>query len=78
MLWRGMREFAFRHAYVTGEDFPKLSKPLDFFKIFQGFASPHSEHNKSPAQGGAFVMARHEGFEPPTYWFVARHSIRLS
>ena len=23
-------------------------------------------------------MARLEGFEPPTYWFVARHSIRLS
>ena len=23
-------------------------------------------------------MARLEGFEPPTYWFVARHSIQLS
>ena len=23
-------------------------------------------------------LARHEGFEPPTYWFVARHSIQLS
>ena len=23
-------------------------------------------------------LARHEGFEPPTYWFVASHSIQLS
>ena len=26
----------------------------------------------------AFFVAEMEGFEPPTYWFVARHSIRLS
>ena len=23
-------------------------------------------------------MARLEGFEPPTFWFVAKHSIQLS
>ncbi len=23
-------------------------------------------------------VARSEGFEPPTFWFVAKHSIRLS
>ena len=25
-----------------------------------------------------FIFARREGLEPPTYWFVASHSIRLS
>ena len=25
-----------------------------------------------------FLMARQEGFEPPTLWFVARYSIQLS
>ena len=25
-----------------------------------------------------FVLVRLKGFEPPTYWFVASHSIQLS
>ena len=25
-----------------------------------------------------FFLARQKGFEPPTFWFVAKHSIRLS
>ena len=25
-----------------------------------------------------FVLARRKGFEPPTFWFVAKHSIQLS
>ncbi len=32
-----------------------------------------------PAQGRPFpCLARPEGFEPPTAWFVARYSIQLS
>lgn len=26
----------------------------------------------------SFFLARQEGLEPPTFWFVAKHSIRLS
>ena len=25
-----------------------------------------------------FYLARQEGLEPPTFWFVAKHSIQLS
>ena len=25
-----------------------------------------------------FCLARRKGFEPPTFWFVAKHSIQLS
>ena len=28
--------------------------------------------------GYVVFLAYHEGFEPPTFWFVAKHSIRLS
>ena len=38
-----------------------------------------SETRKGPQNGGPFsFMARPEGFEPPTAWFVARYSIQLS
>ena len=29
-------------------------------------------------QLGAFHLVRLEGLEPPTFWFVAKHSIQLS
>lgn len=27
---------------------------------------------------GVFLLVRRKGLEPPTYWFVASHSIQLS
>ena len=33
---------------------------------------------KTHRQAVGFCLARCKGFEPPTYWFVARHSIQLS
>ena len=42
--------------------------------------SRYAEKTKGPAQHAKplFGMARPEGFEPPTTWFVARYSIQLS
>ncbi len=37
-----------------------------------------AEKEKAPELSGAFNMARMEGVEPPTAWFVARYSIQLS
>ena len=35
-------------------------------------------HKKRTTQTAWFLMARPEGLEPPSFWFVARHSIQLS
>ena len=37
-------------------------------------------NKNGPPRGDPFLvrMARPEGFEPPTTWFVARYSIQLS
>ena len=35
-------------------------------------------YKKPPVKGGVLYVARAEGFEPPTAWFVARYSIQLS
>ena len=46
-----------------------------------GGSNPSSNIHKQKRlhKGGIFVyMARPEGFEPPTAWFVARYSIQLS
>ena len=33
---------------------------------------------KHQPEGWCFFLVRLKGFEPPTYWFVASHSIQLS
>ena len=33
---------------------------------------------ETPAKKLVFLLVRLKGFEPPTYWFVASHSIQLS
>lgn len=38
----------------------------------------HRLHAARPEIGKKGKKLRPEGFEPPTYWFVARHSIQLS
>ena len=51
---------------------PITTRRFDGFRIM-------AQKRKSPAMDcGAFVMARPEGVEPPTFWFVARRSIQLS
>ena len=44
-----------------------------------GSVSLWDMQNKKPSKFGGFcVLARPDGFEPPTPWFVARYSIQLS
>ena len=57
--------FADRLSYVRGEGFRTAKTTLPF-KVLGGNFSVESK------------MARPEGFEPPTTWFVARYSIQLS
>ena len=38
----------------------------------------YDANRKGTTNAVPFLLAWHEGFEPPTFWFVAKHSIRLS
>ena len=45
----------------------------------EGSSHPKRHINKkTEAEASVSLLARCKGFEPPTYWFVARHSIQLS
>ena len=37
-----------------------------------------SPEEKRQVPFGTCLLVRLEGFEPPTFWFVAKHSIQLS
>ena len=43
-----------------------------------GFESLPGMKNAATPSGATAFLARLEGFEPPTFWSVARHSIQLS
>ena len=43
-----------------------------------GLTPKHNANKKTKVKTLVFLLARCKGFEPPTYWFVARHSIQLS
>ncbi len=57
------------------------SKMLPAFLIEPGevLTQHRRDKRKNPPCGGSLrLLARPEGFEPPTTWFVARYSIQLS
>ena len=43
-----------------------------------GFEPLPAKKLKPPLFGVALFLARWKGLEPPTFWFVAKHSIQLS
>ena len=47
-------------------------------KPSQGSSPFLSYKQKSPARMGKRFLVRQKGLEPPTFWFVAKHSIQLS
>ena len=59
---------------ITGDDFIKKNIVLEMFRIL-----PKIEAKKElPISRKLMFVACLEGLEPPTYWFVASHSIQLS
>ena len=48
---------------------------MQSIKIAQHLPIYNKKHHKTC---GVFCLARLKGLEPPTYWFVASHSIQLS
>ena len=75
------------HTSPDGELVKLLSAPFGRCKSelclvagsLNGGLAPSTVATKKPMdEPWAFLLARCKGFEPPTYWFVARHSIQLS
>ena len=47
-------------------------------KIYHPFREERISCKKPPGKSLEAFLARRKGLEPPTYWFVASHSIQLS
>ena len=69
----GARDFTIRkcfRAFAVASTYTPFGGSHPFTLIFL---------NKKTAQANACtVLVRRKGFEPPTFWFVAKHSIQLS
>ena len=53
-----------------------VQKPADL--KFAGFFYHKTNIKQKTTSGMKWFKVRLEGLEPPTYWFVASHSIQLS
>ena len=56
--------------------FRRFAPPSLFESLLRNFAK--KTKSLEPVTVQDFSLARQEGLEPPTFWFVAKHSIRLS
>ena len=83
--WHGVRDSEPRRAKLGIK--PHSAPVGRFRKVFcsfscglNGASRPHPPYQtKEPRhKASVLLLARCKGFEPPTYWFVARHSIQLS
>ena len=68
---------------VPASDFAAENNSQDCFLYAAhplGVRIPFAENKKTEASSDdvASVLARCKGFEPLTFWFVAKHSIQLS
>ncbi len=75
-------EMVLRYAHVASEHLADSAAQIDRrLEIVQkSHTIPTRQKNKrlTISRKPLFDMARPEGFEPPTTWFVARYSIQLS
>ena len=88
LFWHGVRDSEPRRTTLRSvsasscSPLPSVTTERDRQLYLQLERRSHPKHRiktKSPwTSHGLFVLARCKGFEPPTYWFVARHSIQLS
>ena len=75
--WLGDPRLCLR--YPPAPLFAKNSTLYCFFTLrpSQG-SSPYHMNNPADTTVSAGLLVRRKGLEPPTYWFVASHSIQLS
>ena len=78
-----MRDSEPKRAYYAEERLSHHAHVITNFRVrkFAGFCVIKRTENKAgryPMDITLLCLACLEGLEPPTFWFVAKHSIRLS